>query len=227
MVRERGRNVFHVRFISKSYRIRGRVPRAHRNRNAREVVNVTNIISFKGRLRGVERKSALEIKLIMMMFIYSAMKISAKAPPLYSVLNPETNSDSPSAKSKGVRLVSARVVVNQVVARRGSINVSGVRWLACSLNRLREYIKIRGDRRIRAILTSYEIVWAALRSAPRRAYFELEAQPAISVVYTLNLEIDRNSNTLNGIKVDGFEWGMIDHSIRARNRPSAGAMNMG
>lgn len=38
---------------------------------------------------------------------YSAMKINAKSPLLNSVLNPETNSDSPSEKSKGVRLVSA------------------------------------------------------------------------------------------------------------------------
>jgi len=29
------------------------------------------------------------------------------------MLNPETNSDSPSAKSKGVRLVSAKLEVNQ------------------------------------------------------------------------------------------------------------------
>ena len=39
-----------------------------------------------------------------------------------------------------------------------------------------------GDKRISAILTSYEIVWAALRRAPKRAYLELEAHPAISVV---------------------------------------------
>jgi len=32
-------------------------------------------------------------------------------PPEYSVLYPETNSDSPSVRSKGVRLVSARIVI--------------------------------------------------------------------------------------------------------------------
>ena len=46
-------------------------------------------------------------------FKYSAIKIRANVDLLYSVLKPETNSDSPSAKSKGVRLVSAKVVVNQ------------------------------------------------------------------------------------------------------------------
>jgi len=30
----------------------------------------------------------------------------------YSVLNPLTNSDSPSVKSKGARLVSARILIN-------------------------------------------------------------------------------------------------------------------
>jgi len=39
---------------------------------------------------------------------YSEIKIKENNPPLYSVLNPETNSDSPSAKSKGERLVSAK-----------------------------------------------------------------------------------------------------------------------
>ena len=45
---------------------------------------------------------------------YSARKISANPPLLYSVLNPETNSDSPSAKSKGVRFVSAKQEANQI-----------------------------------------------------------------------------------------------------------------
>lgn len=39
---------------------------------------------------------------------YSAIKIKANNPPAYSVLNPETNSLSPSVKSKGVRLLSAK-----------------------------------------------------------------------------------------------------------------------
>ena len=38
---------------------------------------------------------------------YSAKKINANLTPLYSTLNPETNSDSPSEKSNGDRLVSA------------------------------------------------------------------------------------------------------------------------
>ena len=38
----------------------------------------------------------------------------AKGPLLYSVLKPDTSSDSPSARSKGVRLVSANIVTNQI-----------------------------------------------------------------------------------------------------------------
>lgn len=47
---------------------------------------------------------------------YSAIKIMANFPPLYSVLKPETNSLSPSAKSKGARFVSAIEDVNQAVS---------------------------------------------------------------------------------------------------------------
>jgi hypothetical protein len=44
---------------------------------------------------------------------YSAQKIKANPPAPYSTLKPETSSDSPSAKSKGVRLVSAKQEINQ------------------------------------------------------------------------------------------------------------------
>lgn len=54
-------------------------------------------------------------RLITKIFIYSDIKIIANRPPLYSTLNPDTNSDSPSAKSNGVRLVSARLVMNHVM----------------------------------------------------------------------------------------------------------------
>ena len=51
--------------------------------------------------------------------VYSANMIIANPPLLYSVLNPETNSDSASAKSKGVRLVSAKHETNHTIATRG------------------------------------------------------------------------------------------------------------
>lgn len=56
------------------------------------------------------------------MLAYSAKNSKAKRPPPYSILNPETSSDSPSAKSKGARLVSAIVLVNQTTII-GIINI--------------------------------------------------------------------------------------------------------
>lgn len=65
------------------------------------------------------RKNTLVNSLITRILAYSAIKISANPPALYSTLNPETNSDSPSAKSKGVRFVSAKIEVNQITNRNG------------------------------------------------------------------------------------------------------------
>jgi hypothetical protein len=44
---------------------------------------------------------------------YSQMKIKENSPPPYSTLKPETSSDSPSEKSKGLRLLSAKQTNNQ------------------------------------------------------------------------------------------------------------------
>lgn len=46
--------------------------------------------------------------------MYSDKKIKQKDAPEYSVLKPETNSDSDSAKSKGARWVSAKVQISQM-----------------------------------------------------------------------------------------------------------------
>lgn len=49
------------------------------------------------------------------MALYSPIKIKEKLPPPYSVLKPDTNSDSPSLKSKGERLVSAKQATTQTI----------------------------------------------------------------------------------------------------------------
>jgi hypothetical protein len=56
---------------------------------------------------------------------YSAIKIRAKLLLLYSTLKPDTSSDSPSAKSNGVRFVSAKVETNQINSS-GGITKAGV-----------------------------------------------------------------------------------------------------
>ena len=50
---------------------------------------------------------------------YSDIKIRANPPAPYSTLNPETNSDSPSEKSNGVRFVSANKVKNSIIINSG------------------------------------------------------------------------------------------------------------
>jgi hypothetical protein len=95
-----------------------------------------------------------EVNLINRMFVYSAIKIKANSPLLYSVLNPDTSSDSPSAKSNGVRLVSASVVVNHIRSRGNTISATHdfcideiiVQSILCSIS--------RHEIRISAILTS-------------------------------------------------------------------------
>lgn len=101
-----------------------------------------------------EKKIATVINLIIIIFAYSAIKIIANPPPLYSTLNPETSSDSPSARSNGVRFVSARIVINHatkigiVIKYRGVLNseIIEVKLYVCGRH--------KAARRISAILTS-------------------------------------------------------------------------
>lgn len=92
--------------------MRGYVPRTHKKEKA------ASKVAPKDR-RGIilliiPVKNIIEVRnLINKILPYSAIKRKAKRAPPYSILNPETSSDSPSAKSKGARLVSARHVINQ------------------------------------------------------------------------------------------------------------------
>ena len=60
-----------------------------------------------------------KINPIKIILAYSAIKIKANPKLPYSILNPDTNSDSPSAKSKGVRLVSASSITNHIINKMG------------------------------------------------------------------------------------------------------------
>jgi len=62
------------------------------------------------------RKRIADSVFIKRIFAYSARKKRAKGPPAYSTLNPDTSSDSPSVKSKGARLVSAKVETYHIAA---------------------------------------------------------------------------------------------------------------
>lgn len=104
------------------------------------------------------KKRIMVSSLMNRIIMYSAMKIRAKAPALYSILNPETSSDSPSAKSNGERLVSARIEMNHIgVSGRIAKNLGIIElFRICAMSN--ESKRRRGESIIRAILTSYEIV---------------------------------------------------------------------
>lgn len=81
----------------------------------------------------VWKQRILVIKDMKIMFIYSAIKMKANIPDEYSVLNPETNSLSPSAKSNGARLDSANIVVNHTNRSKGVINQGFIIFFSTSI----------------------------------------------------------------------------------------------
>lgn len=202
-----GRNLFHVKYINLSYRIRGYEPRAQTKTEARNIVNVINIKWFIKLIEVLPMKNVALNNLIIKIFAYSAIKIKAKVALLYSVLKPETSSDSPSAKSKGVRFVSAKFVINH------KINIGNIRimihdviFIFISLI-LIEWWNIKHEIKISDIDTSYEIVWAIPRKEPISEYFEFEHHPAIKVEYTFNLDTHKKYNTPNIKIIWGLECG--------------------
>lgn len=148
----------------------------------------------------VPKKISLVNKLITKILAYSAMKIRAKRPLLYSTLKPDTSSDSPSAKSNGVRLVSAKLVINQTTDR--GMNNSITHDVKYILVKSIVIIMIKALRRMRDILTSYEMVCATPRRAPNKAYLEFDLHPAKKVVYTFILDTHKKYKILNWIKND-------------------------
>lgn len=109
IIKDKGKNIFHLSFINISYRNRGYDPRTQINRIVIEI-NMFMDVNLFNDLKNIKIEIILRISIL----IYSARKIIANHPPIYSTLNPETNSDSPSAKSKGLRLVSAKQEVIQM-----------------------------------------------------------------------------------------------------------------
>jgi len=83
------------------------------------------------------------------------------------MLNPETSSDSPSAKSKGVRLVSATEITNHSPKSIGMIItfLQNLFLIVIILKFIVLDVIIRVSI-IKANLTSYEIVWAIPRRLP-------------------------------------------------------------
>jgi len=96
-----GNNSFHIKFIKKSYRFRGKQERIHKIKSK----NLTTRFHLKKKIILLMKEKAKIIE-------YSPRNNKVKEEEEYSVLNPLTNSDSPSVKSKGARFVSAKRLIN-------------------------------------------------------------------------------------------------------------------
>lgn len=103
-LRVNGKIPFQVSCMSWSYRIRGNVARTQTKRAAmnRDLVGRVKIEGM-GSIVILGANTVTVMILINRIFRYSAMNRRANFPPPNSMLNPETSSDSPSAKSNGVR----------------------------------------------------------------------------------------------------------------------------
>jgi hypothetical protein len=109
-----GRNFCQHKVINLSYRYRGNLERISKKEKKNK--NVKGIIRFLKKSKEVNKLKNNTIP-------YSPTKINANAPLEYSVLNPDTNSDSPSEKSKGARLHSAMHEKYQMIKIGKVINV--------------------------------------------------------------------------------------------------------
>lgn len=122
------------------------------------------------------------IILNMIILIYSAKKIKANHPPINSTLNPETNSDSPSAKSKGLRFTSAKHLINQMYNNNRFPHIKFK--IDCEFDifeNMNEEDNIHKNKIIKKNDTSYEIIWAILRIEPKWLYFEFDDHPIINI----------------------------------------------
>src|SRR6185369_17402752 len=117
-----------------SKRKRGSVQRTQRKRNRKPEVLARKTKRPRAQCSpgtpGSElppRKSVVPSALITIMAVYSPRKNSANFIELYSVWKPPTSSDSHSAKSKGWRLVSAKIATTKRKKAKGCITQNH-RW---------------------------------------------------------------------------------------------------
>lgn len=128
--------------------------------------------------------------LIKIIFEYSAKKNKAKLIEEYSTLQPDTNSASASGKSKGCLFVSAKAQIKKIINIGNSGIQNHIFFCAITISiKFKEPVNKITEIIVIPIETSYEIIWAAERNAPKKAYFELLDQPAIITECTLKEEI--------------------------------------
>jgi len=128
---------------------------------------------------GILNKITTESTLKMKIMAYSAIKIIANLIDPYSMLKPETNSDSTSAKSKGVRFNSARTVKSQRINTKLLKNITAVKKVGLLIPD--RFVVKEGrnrDTKMKERLISYATVCAIPRRPPIIAYFLFELHPA-------------------------------------------------
>jgi len=119
------------------------------------VMRLTAVSSGMVGICEAPKNRVAESVFISKMLAYSARKNRAKGPPAYSTLNPETSSDSPSVRSKGARLVSARVEMYHIAARGQAGRTSQMpSWAVLKVWRVNPPVKIIMLRRMSPKLTS-------------------------------------------------------------------------
>src|SRR5690606_14661998 len=122
------------------------------------------------------------------MFAYSVRKNTANGAPEYSTWKPATISDSPSATSNGARLVSATPEMKYTRNNGNSGSQNQLKmvpsWARTMSPRFSEPPAISTPTSAKPIAISYATICAAERMAPRNAYFEFDAQPAMITPYT-------------------------------------------
>src|SRR6185312_624062 len=164
------------------------------------------------------------------MFAYSARKKQTKPMPEYSTWNPATISDSPSATSNGARFVSATPEMKYTTKSGKShfqfhVNSPPDCWRTIS-PRFRLPAAMSTPTSAKPIAISYATIWAAERIAPRNAYFEFDAQPAMMTAYTLtDVRDSRNSSPASISAMTRFgDSGTIAQVANAGMTAMAGAM---
>lgn len=91
--------------------MRGNKPRIKITKHLKIIINI-NIKILEYFNKFVNNKTLKNLKKIIIP--YSAKKINVKPPLKYSILKPETSSDSPSIKSIGLRFNSANTLIKYI-----------------------------------------------------------------------------------------------------------------
>ena len=180
-------------------------------------------MATKKKILTKEKKNKTNKTDIQTILAYSDKKITANLKPPYSTLNPDTSSDSPSAKSKGARLVSTTAATKKTT-NKGDINKKKTKtfWNPYKSINLKDLIKKTTDTKIKAKTISYDTVWATARNAPNNAYLELEAQPEKIIPYTDTLTQHKKNkkDSLTSMNPDSEK--NTDHTIIVIINPKRG-----